>query len=130
MGKKVKILLAIVCLIIIGFFAVRYYVYHGGERNIQKEEAAFTVSSSVIVGEFTNDVDKANKKYLEKPVAVSGKVSSVEGQGVILDNSVNCNFSKPDVSIKVGQSVTVKGRVIGFDDLLGELKLDQCSISK
>jgi hypothetical protein len=32
--------------------------------------------------------------------------------------------------LKVNDSVTVKGRCIGFDDLLEEIKLDQCTIKK
>jgi hypothetical protein len=33
-----------------------------------------------------------------------------------------------DSSIKKDQPVTVKGRVVGYDDLMAEIKLDQCSI--
>jgi hypothetical protein len=35
-----------------------------------------------------------------------------------------------ETSIVKGQPVIIKGRVVGYDDLLGELKLDQCSINK
>jgi hypothetical protein len=49
---------------------------------------------------------------------------------VTLDNTIICNLKSPDSSIKKDQAVTVKGRVVGFDDLMGELKLDQCFIIK
>jgi len=129
MNKKLKIIAFIIIVIIVGFFSVRYYAYHGGKRDIQSEDTAFTVSSKAIVDEFTSNMDASNKKYLEKPVAISGTVTSVNGNEVIVDEVINCNFLTADSSIKKDQKVVVKGRVIGYDDLLGELKLDQCNLS-
>lgn len=129
MSRKMKFLVLILVLITIGFFAVRYYVYHGGKRDIQSEDTAFTVTTAAIVDEFTSNAEASNKKYLEKPVAVSGIVTSVKATEVILDNAVNCNFATANTSVKLNQKVTVKGRVVGYDDLLGELKLDQCNLS-
>ena len=62
--------------------------------------------------------------------AVSGKVTAVSDSIVTIDNTIICNFNIPDASIKSDQSVSIKGRLVGFDDLMGELKLDQCSIYK
>jgi hypothetical protein len=128
MSRKMKFLVTTVIVLVIGFFAVRYYVYHGGERDIQAEDTAFTVTSEAIVTEFTTNAEAANKKYLEKPVAVSGTVTSVKATEVILDNAVNCNFLTA-APIKKDQKVTIKGRVVGYDDLLEEVKLDQCNLS-
>ncbi|MGL2966779.1 OB-fold protein [Flavobacterium sp. XGLA_31] len=130
MKKFVKILAVVIVIGAVGFFSARYYAYHGGKRDIQSETAAFNITSKNIVAEFTADADKSNKKYLEKPVAVSGTITSVNGKEIILDNSVNCNFTTADASVKTGQDVTVKGRVVGYDDLLGELKLDQCNLNQ
>ncbi len=130
MKKIAKILGIIIVIGVIGFFSARYYAYHGGKRDVQSETAAFTTTSKDIVAEFTSNADTSNKKYLEKPVAVSGTVTSSNGKEIILDNAVNCNFTIADISIKIGQRVTIKGRVVGYDDLLGELKLDQCNLNK
>lgn len=130
MNKKIKIIaIAILGLILVSYTGYNYILYGGG-RDVQSETAAFTVATKDIVNEFTSDSDASNKKYLEKPVAVSGIVTSVNDKEVILDQSVNCNFLNSDISIKVGQTLAIKGRVVGYDDLLGELKLDQCSINK
>ena len=126
--RKLKILVTLVVVVIVSFFSMRYYVYNAGKRDIQSEDTAFAVTSKAIVAEFTSNTTASNKKYLEKPVAVSGIVTSVDDKEVIIDNSVNCNLSVANKSFKNGQKVTVKGRVIGYDDLLGEVKLDQCSI--
>ncbi len=126
--KAFKIAAVVIVVGIVGFFSARYYAYHGGKRDVASESAAFSVSSNAIVSEFSSNTEASNKKYLEKPVSISGTVTSIEGNAVILDKSVNCIFSSNIGKINVNDKVTIKGRVIGFDDLLGELKLDQCSI--
>jgi len=134
MKKKNKIIISVLVIVIAGILAFpsikHYLVYSYGKRDVQSEAAAFTITTKNIVAEFTANTEAANKKYLEKPVAVSGVVTSVNTKEVILDETVNCNFSAADASIKVGQAVTIKGRVVGYDDLLGELKLDQCNLNK
>lgn len=134
MNKKSKITLVLVVLVVIGYFTLPlvkdYMVNNLGKRDLKSEAAAFTLKTKDIIAEFTANADAANKKYLEKPVAISGVVSSVKDKEVILDGTVNCGFTTADASITNGQKITIKGRVVGYDDLLGELKLDQCSINK
>ena len=128
--RRIKFLGIIIVVIIISFFSIRYYVFNAGRRDIQSEETAFEVSSDAILNDFTSNTTTSNKKYLEKTKTVSGIITSVKGEEVILDNSVNCNLLTASKSIKKNQKVTIKGRVVGYDDLLGEVKLDQCNLSK
>jgi hypothetical protein len=128
--RSIKFLGIIIVVIIISFFSIRYYVYNAGRRDIQSEETAFEVSSDAILNDFTSNTTTSNKKYLEKTITVYGVITSVKGEEVILDNSVNCNLLTPSKSLKKNQKVTIKGRVVGYDDLLGEVKLDQCNLSK
>ncbi|MEN9929578.1 MAG: hypothetical protein RLZZ231_1499 [Bacteroidota bacterium] len=130
MKKSIKIVLVVLLMGIIAFFGARYYAYHFGQRDLQSEETKFTVTSSEIVNEFVTNVAVANQKYLEKPIVVTGKVTTVSGNNVLLDQSINCTFEKADLSIKENQTLNVKGRVIGFDDLLGELKMDMCNLNQ
>lgn len=130
MKRNFVILLTFIAVVAVGFFAARYYAYNAGRRDIQSEEIAFAKGAKNITQEFTSNTDASNRKYLEKPVAVSGKVTMVNNTEVIIDNSVNCSLSTPDNSIKNGQNITLKGRVVGFDDLLGEVKMDQCNLNK
>jgi len=129
MNKKLKIVITFIAVIVVAFILIRFYLNNGGKRDIHSEETAFSVSSKVIVNEFTSNAETSNKKYLDKPVAVSGTVTSVSGNEVILDDVVNCNFLTADSTIIKDKKVLVKGRVLGYDDLLGELKLDQCNLS-
>jgi hypothetical protein len=130
MSEKIKIILfALITIGLIGFFAYNY-VMHGGVRNLTTEKTNFSVTAASIISEFTTNIETANKKYLEKAVAIKGKVTASDGNEVILDGIVICNFKSQDSSIKKDQLLTVKGRVVGYDDLMGELKLDQCFIIK
>jgi hypothetical protein len=124
MKRNTKIILFSLAVLLIAFFAVRYYIFYGGKRDIQSESTAFTVAAKDIAAEFAADVNNSNKKYLEKPVVITGTITAVEGTSVILDQLVNCNFSDVKASFKVGE----KGRVVGFDDILGEVKMDQCNL--
>ena len=130
MSKKVKIIgILFLAVLLVGFFVFNY-VFHGGARDLATEEAVFTVTSKDITAEFTANVPAATKKYSDKAIAISGTVTAITDSIVTIDNTIICNFKTPDTTIKNNQNVTIKGRLVGFDDLMGELKLDQCSINK
>ena len=129
MSKKTKIIAFLLVIVLVASFTW-LYVFYGGARDLASEESEFTLSSKVITGEFASDVAKATLKYSDKAIVISGKVTAVSDSTVTIDNTIICNFKIPDASIKNEQSISVKGRLVGFDDLMGELKLDQCSINK
>ena len=125
MRKKIAIIS--IALGLIGFSGYQY-VMHGGARDLSTEETAFMVTATAITTEFSTNLESSNKKYLEKPVAISGKVTAVTGTQITLDNTVICSLKKQETSIKNNQSISIKGRVVGYDDLMGEVKIDQCFI--
>jgi len=135
MNKKIKIMLFIgVILLLTTYFTFPivkdYMVNNMGKRDLQSEEAAFTLKAKDFVAEFAAKEADANKKYLEKPVVISGIITSVNNKEVIIDEVVVCGFTAVKASLKAGQTVSVKGRVVGFDDLMGSVNMDQCSINK
>ena len=86
---------------------------------------------------FTGTTSELLKKVQEDPslwqdvaVQLSGKVTEAEAKGFTLDQSVYCqlDFISTFQKIKPGDPIVIKGRVIGYDDLLEELKLDQTII--
>ena len=126
MNKKFKIILFSIATFGVLAFTGYNYVMYGGARNLSSEETAYTVSSKNIANEFSSNVEIANKKYLEKAIAIKGTITKITGTEVIIDNSIICNLKELDPSISKDQVITLKGRVVGYDDLMGELKLDQC----
>jgi len=126
MNKKFRIILFTIVLVAVVAFTGFNYVMYGGARNLSKEDTAFTVSSKSIANEFATNIDLSNKKYLEKAIAIKGTITKITGNEVIIDDSIICNMKDFDSSIQKDQVVTLKGRVVGYDDLMGELKMDQC----
>lgn len=130
MNKKIKIIgFGILTVLIIGF-VIFNYALHGGRRDLATEKVSFTVTSKSIIAEFAKNVSAATKKYSDKAIAVSGTVTAVTDSIVTIENSIICNFKVPESAIKINQTIKVKGRLVGFDDLMGELKLDGCTITK
>lgn len=123
---KKKLLIFIVLLVGV-YFGYRY-LYHD-HRDIASEEASFTLTVDNLLKEFETDETKANAKYLDKPVLINGKVTSVDlpAKTIVLDEKVFVLFSKT-TEVKQGATLSVQGRLIGYDSLLGEIKLDQATI--
>jgi len=126
MNKKFRIILFTIAMVGILAFTGYNYVMYGGARNLSSEETAYKVSSKSISTEFASNVETANKKYLEKAIVIEGTITKITGTEVIIDDSIICNLKELDPSITKNQVITLKGRVVGYDDLMGELKLDQC----
>jgi hypothetical protein len=126
MKRKYKILIVLLIGVgLVGFVSYNY-IMTGGARDLTTEKTDFEVSSKAIVTEFTNNIEAANKKYLEKAVVIEGIVTKITDKELIIDNNIICELKNIDKTIKENQLITIKGRIMGYDDLMGELKLDQC----
>ncbi len=124
MKRKWIILLIFILLVFAGY----KYIYQD-HRNIQIEEAQYEVSSSSIAEEFASNSVTAEKKYLDKTIIVSGIISEISSNGITLDDKIFCQFNtKMKVSHLLNTKTKIKGRFIGYDDLLEQVKLDQCRI--
>jgi hypothetical protein len=124
--KKSKVVSLLLLLVIVIGISGYNYVMHGGARDLSDEATNYTVTSKEIIKDFNENTALANKKYLEKAVAVKGIVTEIHANQIIVDNNIICDLKTKNPKIKLNQSITLKGRVVGFDDFMGEIKLDQC----
>lgn len=126
MRKIIFISLGVILLIAIG----AYFYLSRGPRNIESEKAVHSLSSKDLVAEFQTNPTQANEKYLNQTIEVIGSLTEQSDSTLTLDSGVFCFFSDPiDVEFDSNE-VTVKCRCIGYDELFGEVKLDQCSLIK
>ena len=117
----------LIVIMIIAYLAYNY-IYQD-HRDIQNEDAEYTVMASDMSNEFEVNPSASEAKYLNKTIIVSGEVSEVNGNQITLNNIVFCQFTdNTQQQVKTQENITVKGRFIGFDNLLEEIKLDQCKI--
>jgi hypothetical protein len=100
-----------------------------GARDLETEKTEFTVSTKEIVNEFATDTS-ATTKYLNKAIEIKGVVTQIEDKQLILDGVVICAMKNAVTPENKDKKINVKGRFLGYDDLMGELKLDECSIIK
>lgn len=122
--RKWLILIIVLLLVFIGY----NYVYQD-HRDIKKETATFLLSSIHISRDFSQDPIQSEAKYLDKTVEISGFITELNKNDLTLGNQVFCQFEKNiKQSLEIGSELIIKGRCIGYDDLLEQVKLDQCHI--
>ena len=140
MKKWKKILLSLFVIgLVVGGIAF-WYVDTKKPADIRKMEANFEITSTKLVADFNANEDSANKKYMDKVIAVSGKISDITVDSskatVILESgdpmaAVTCSFYDDEASkvkqLQKGASVTIKGNCTGK---LMDVVLNKCSITK
>jgi len=124
--KKNKYLIAILFVAVSGIGVVIYlYKPH---KNIEKSQSVYVGNCKDFYKESLNKIDQ----WQNKIVMLTGNISSSDLSGVMLGEKFYCQFKDSIISstIKLSDKITIKGRIIGFDDLLEEIKLDKCIIIK
>ena len=112
-NKFIVFLLAICC---------SGYVYY---THLMKPPASI---ESRQAAEFSPKVQENANEWLNNIVVLEGVVTSKDENGITLNNRIYCQFSTRQKIVVAEQTLQIKGRFIGYDDLLNELKLDQCII--
>lgn len=111
--------------------SLTYFYAYKGHRDISSATTDYVVTISGLQKEFATDSRLATLKYQNTIVELSDRITSVdsESNGVVLGGKVFVTFKDRILkSIISGEKRTVKGRFLGYDELLGEFKMDQCSI--
>jgi len=107
-----------------------YNFIYKDHRDITNEKAIYELTVSDLNQDFDNNVDLANKKYLDKTITIYGVISLIdfENTTIVLESSVSARIKEQIGSVEAGDKVKIKGRFIGYDDLLDEYKIDECVI--
>ena len=124
MKKIVIIFVVLIICVLVGY----KYLYHE-HRDIANEKAIFSLSVKDLLNDFINDETKANAKYLDKSITVKGKITNIDSvnKTVVIDEKVFVILTN-STNIKLNEEVSIQGRLIGYDSLLEEIKLDQAQI--
>lgn len=127
---KKKLLIVCFFVIIIAFL-VYNYVYKS-HRDISNEKESFAISVIDLKNDYRKNDSLANAKYLDKTIVIYGKITSLDLANRILsvDTSLSAILKESGVSLNLNDSIKLKGRFIGYDDLLEEFKMDECSVIK
>lgn len=132
-STKKKLLWAGLIIVVIGA-AIYWYVATEKFSDTKDRKSAFRVSAIDFIREFQQNDSAANKKYIDKIVTVTGRVSEIEPA----DTTLNLKFIDSSTgsyaifafqqqhlaearTVKVGDSVSVKGSCSGgvYSEILG-----------
>jgi hypothetical protein len=140
--NKRNILLLLLVLGLAGGGAAYWYTFHKPHRNVAAEKAAYQLIANDLYQEFQSDEQAATSKYLDQVIQISGMVTEVSGDaeqghslileadGAIMGGVIAQMAIGQPVENVQGVEVSLKGRLIGWEDLLGEIRIDQCTFVK
>jgi len=126
---KKKLLLSI--LLIAALATALYFYLYKEHRNIATETADFSITVSNLQNEFTANDSLAYRKYQDKTIQITGKLTSIDAQNkaIVIDDKLFATFLEvmPN-NLSEGKQVKIKGRFLGYDDLVEEFKMDQTAV--
>lgn len=133
-NKKItwSLLRILIPLFIIGFTII-YFTYNKPHKDFNKTPSQFTIESKKLISFYQNNSEDANTKYLDKIILITGTITDLEENIIILDNGIVCTLDpsqKIDDQIYMGSKISIKGRCIGYDDLLEEIRVDHSFVIK
>lgn len=129
MKRKKVVILCVIVLAILTAGLVYDYTFNSEHRDIANEKATVILSAKALYSDFESDESQATTKYLDKVIEIEGKITAVEESGLVLNDQIQIGFDETQMSKVVnGTSITVKGRCVGYDELLEMVKIDQATV--
>lgn len=129
LSKKSKILIGLVLIIAIGGYFGYSYAYKP-HTAITDMEVAFTGNASDFLEKIKENPESWTQG--EKVVELIGEITAKDEKGISLNESIYFQLAEgtSTEALAEGQKIKIIGRIIGYDDLLEELKLDKAIIVK
>ncbi len=105
------------------------------QPDLEDKEADHTLEASALYAAYQEDENKANEKYKEKIIVVSGTISEINEQSLIIGGEmggINCTLKEEAQSqlsaYKKGDNVKIKGLCVGMG--LFDVSLTKCVFVK
>ncbi len=100
-------------------------------RDPSTEKAKFEMTAEAFSKAFKDNAEEANKLYINQAVLVNGAITNIAGVTITLGN-IACNMDSTQIAkikdLQVGANIKIQGLVVGYNDLMEEIALAQCSI--
>tara|TARA_Y100000768_G_scaffold185935_1_gene139298 strand:+ start:3608 stop:4021 length:414 start_codon:yes stop_codon:yes gene_type:complete len=131
--KKYPIILKFLFLLFIIGLIIIYVIYNKPHKDFNKSPIETTIESIDLISFYQDNPDDSNTRFLDKIILVIGTITDIEKNIIVLDNSIVCKLDPSQMiteQININTEVSVKGRCIGYDDLLEEVRIDHSFIMK
>ncbi len=107
-------------------YGIHRYMYQP-HRDIAAEAADYTLQPESLKAAMSRADEEY--KFINKVIQTQGKITSVDQHSIILDDMIQINFeSALPGYLNPDSTLTIKGRCIGYDDLLELVKIDQATV--
>lgn len=145
-SNRKKWLIGALILLLAGV-AVAWWIFTAKFDDTSKVQSDFTVTAPAFIKEFQQDIKKANEKYSEKIIVVSGAVAKIE----TVDTTANVKMIDSQTgdyiifafqqqhlaearALKEGDAVSIKGSCSNgvYSDILGvtNISFKRCAVNK
>jgi len=126
--KKQYFFFIAIAAILISSYAIYSYVYKE-HRNIAEEKVDYKMSVQQLGNTMrTSDTAEA---LIDKVIQTNGIITAIEQNSVTLNDMVQVDFDQDYMNqLSQKSTITIKGRCVGYDDLLELVKIDQATIIK
>ncbi len=121
-----KVLIAIIAVLVLAF--IGYKFLYQNHRNIAEEKPKYQVDAGFIAAEFAKGDKAVQDKYLNQTLLVKGIISEIHADYIIIEDKAYTAINTKDLGLQKNKKIAVKGRCIGYDDLLEQVKFDQCTL--
>lgn len=121
--KKHKIIILLLLISSITCYVGFTFLTKAPEK-IETKAVFFSSSAKDLLFNF----QKNDTVWSSKIVQLKGVITAIGSKGITLENQIYCQLKEEQdvANFKLNTLVSLKGRIIGYDDVLEELKLDQC----
>lgn len=112
-----------------------YFYLYQDHRDVSATTAVNTFNSNQLLDVFQDSVIENDKEILDQVILITGVATSAFEYSVILDHKIFIEFDQKNYNasnyvINKNQTYTIKGRCLGYDDLLEEVRIDQAILEK
>lgn len=113
--------------VLIGYFS--YQLLFPKARDISQEKTDYKINAEKLQEEMS--VPNASVKYIDKVIELEGQLTTIAQHYIMVNNKIQVRLKENGKqSLSKGKTILVKGRCVGYDDLLEEVKIDQATIIK
>jgi len=120
--KKNKTVVLLI-LLGIGLWSAYQYVF-AAPLTTNEITAAYQGEAADFKQLIQSDFDQWHNKVIQ----IRGTITAIQEDGILLNQDIYCQFDDKLTNAAENEVITLKGRVIGFDELLEEIKLNQCIV--
>lgn len=123
MNKK----LVIALLIILTLAVVGYNYLYQDHRDVANSVAVASFKSAELLSVFTDNDSSNDIKALDQVIEVKGNITYLSEKAITMDGLIFIEMIEI-VDLELGQEIIIKGRCLGYDDLMEEVRIDQGTI--